>query len=158
MDGVAGKRSAGLLLFRRSGADVEVLLAHMGGPLWAGRDTGAWTLPKGEYEPGEPPLQAADREFLEELGLPAPGGERLALGEVRQSGGKTVLAWAVEGDVDPAATVPGTFEMEWPPRSGRRTAFPEVDRVEWFTPQAAWDKIIAGQRPFLDRLDALLHG
>jgi predicted NUDIX family NTP pyrophosphohydrolase len=155
---VAGKRSAGLLLFRRSGAGVEVLLAHMGGPLWARRDAGAWTLPKGEYGPGEPPLAAADREFLEELGLSAPGGERMALGEVRQSGGKTVLAWAVEGDLDPAAIVPGTFEMQWPPHSGRLTAFPEVDRVEWFTPRAARDKIVAGQRPFLDRLGELLHG
>jgi predicted NUDIX family NTP pyrophosphohydrolase len=124
----------------------------MGGPLWARRDAGAWSVPKGEYGSDEPAEAAARREFLEELGLPAPGGEAVALGEVRQSGGKVVTAWAVEGDLDPATIVPGTFEMEWPRGSGRIREFPEIDRVAWFPLDLARQRIIAGQRPFLDRL------
>jgi predicted NUDIX family NTP pyrophosphohydrolase len=149
---VPAKRSAGILLFRRVPAGVEVLLGHMGGPFWARKDAGAWTIVKGEYEPPEEPEAAARREFTEELGLPAPSGEYLSLGEVRQSGGKTVTAWAVAGDLDPATIVPGTFELEWPPRSGKRQTFPELDRVAWFGLAAAAEKIVGGQRAFLERL------
>lgn len=149
----ATRHSAGILLFRRvdPGA-VEVLVAHMGGPFWARKDAAAWTLPKGELDPGEEPLAAARREFAEELGLPVPDGDPLPLGDVRQRGGKIVTVWAVEGDLDPGAVVPGTFELEWPPRSGRRERFPEVDRVEWCDLDTARERLVAGQRPFLDRL------
>ncbi|MFI2373853.1 NUDIX domain-containing protein [Streptomyces sp. NPDC018964] len=147
-----GARSAGLLLFRHTGQGVEVLLGHMGGPFFARRDSGAWTVPKGEYDPGEPAWEAARREFREELGLPPPDGEALPLGEVRQSGGKTVTAWAVEADLDPAAVVPGTFEMEWPPGSGRVREFPELDRVAWFPLDRAREVIVGAQTAFLDRL------
>lgn len=147
-----GARSAGLLLFRHTGQGIEVLLGHMGGPFFARRDSGAWTVPKGEYDPGEPAWEAARREFQEELGVPPPEGEALPLGEVRQSGGKTVTAWAVEADLDPAAAVPGTFEMEWPPRSGRIREFPELDRVAWFPLDRAREVIVGAQTAFLDRL------
>ncbi|MER7487542.1 NUDIX domain-containing protein [Streptomyces sp. NPDC126497] len=147
-----GARSAGLLLFRRTGQGVEVLLGHMGGPFFARRDRGAWTVPKGEYGPGEPAREAARREFREELGLEPPDGEALPLGEVRQSGGKTVTAWAVEADLDPASVVPGTFAMEWPPKSGRIREFPELDRVAWFPLDRAREVIIGAQTAFLDRL------
>ncbi|OLF17819.1 NUDIX domain-containing protein [Actinophytocola xanthii] len=150
------KRSAGLLLFRRVETGVEVLLGHMGGPFWARKDTGAWTMPKGEYEPDEEPLAAARREFTEELGLPVPEGEPVELGEVRQSGGKTVTAWALAGDLDPADVVPGTFELEWPPRSGTKREFPELDRVAWFPLDEAATKVVGAQRAFLDRLARLL--
>jgi predicted NUDIX family NTP pyrophosphohydrolase len=152
---VTGKRSAGILLFRGDGAGTEVLLGHMGGPFWAGRDAGAWSVPKGEYEPDEDPCAAARREFEEELGMPPPTGEFLALGSVRQSGGKVVTVWAVESDLDPGLVVPGTFEMEWPKGSGRIQAFPEIDRVEWFVLGQARSKIVVKQRDFLDRLGAL---
>ncbi len=153
---MAVRRSAGLLVFRRAGDGVEVLIGHPGGPLWARRDEGAWSIPKGEYEPGETPEDAARREFAEELGLPAPPGEWLDLGESRQPSGKVVTIWAVEGDLDPAAVVPGTFEMEWPRGSGRSQAFPEIDRVGWFSPDAAQTKLLTGQRVFIDRLLAEL--
>jgi predicted NUDIX family NTP pyrophosphohydrolase len=149
---VAAKRSAGILVFRRVPAGVEVLLGHMGGPFWARKDAGAWTVVKGEYAEPEEPAAAARREFNEELGLPAPQGEYVALGEVRQSGGKTVTVWAVAGDLDPASVVPGTFEMEWPPRSGKLREFPELDRVAWFGLADAAERIVGGQRPFLERL------
>ncbi|CAL9615972.1 NUDIX domain-containing protein [Streptomyces pilosus] len=149
---MTGARSAGLLLFRHTGQGVEVLLGHMGGPFFARRERGAWTVPKGEYDPGEPAWEAARREFEEELGLPPPDGEALPLGEVRQSGGKTVTAWAVEADLDPATAVPGTFEMEWPPKSGRMREFPELDRVAWFPLDRARDVIVSAQSAFLDRL------
>ncbi|MBE1501446.1 putative NUDIX family NTP pyrophosphohydrolase [Amycolatopsis lexingtonensis] len=149
---MAGKRSAGLLLHRGRGEALEVLLGHMGGPFWAKKDAAAWSLPKGELEPDEEPEAAARREFAEELGLPAPSGEYVPLGEVKQSGGKVVTAWAVAGDLDPAAVVPGTFTMEWPPRSGRQQEFPEVDRVAWFSLAEAREKLVKGQLPFLDRL------
>jgi predicted NUDIX family NTP pyrophosphohydrolase len=155
---MAGKQSAGLLLYRGRGDDVEVLLGHMGGPFWAKKDAAAWSLPKGELDPGEPPEKAARREFEEELGLPAPDGEYVELGVVKQSGGKVVTAWAVEADLDPAAVVPGTFTMEWPPRSGRQQEFPEVDRVSWFPVAVAREKLVKGQLPFLDRLLALVSG
>ncbi|MEU7382271.1 MULTISPECIES: NUDIX domain-containing protein [unclassified Streptomyces] len=147
-----GRRSAGLLLFRRSGDGLEVLLGHMGGPFFARRDAGAWTVPKGEYDPEEPAWDAARREFQEELGLPPPDGEAVPLGEVRQTNGKTVTAWAVEADLDPAAVVPGTFLMEWPPRSGRTQEFPELDRVAWLGLDRAREVIVTAQRAFLDRL------
>jgi predicted NUDIX family NTP pyrophosphohydrolase len=150
---VSGRHSAGLLLFRHGGNGLEVLLGHMGGPFYARRDAGAWTVPKGEYAPEtETAWDAARREFREELGLPPPDGEPLALGEVRQSGGKTVTAWAVEADLDPATISPGTFRMEWPPRSGRTQEFPELDRVEWFGLDRARDVIVTAQAAFLDRL------
>jgi predicted NUDIX family NTP pyrophosphohydrolase len=153
---MAGKQSAGLLLHRGRGDDVEVLLGHMGGPFWAKKDAGAWSLPKGELDPDEQPEAAARREFTEELGLPAPSGEYVPLGQVKQSGGKVVTAWAVAADLDPASVVPGTFTMEWPPRSGRRQEFPEVDRVAWFPVAVAREKLVKGQLPFLDRLLGLV--
>ncbi|MGW4753964.1 NUDIX domain-containing protein [Streptomyces chartreusis] len=146
------RRSAGLLLFRRTDAGLEVLLGHMGGPFFAKRDAGAWTVPKGEYEPDEPAWDAARREFQEELGLPPPDGEALPLGEVRQTGGKIVTVWAIEADIDPATVVPGTFRMEWPPRSGRTQEFPELDRVEWLDLDRAREVVVKAQAAFLDRL------
>ncbi len=147
-----GKRSAGILLFRRVDGDVQVLLGHMGGPLWARRDAGGWTIPKGEYQPDEEPLDAARREFAEELGLPAPASDLVELGSIKQAGGKVVTAWAGEGDVDPAVIVPGTFDLEWPKGSGQIQQFPELDRVAWFGVDEAAQKLVAAQREFLDRL------
>ncbi|MEV7452267.1 NUDIX domain-containing protein [Streptomyces nigra] len=146
------RRSAGLLLFRRTDAGPQVLLGHMGGPYFARRDAGAWTVPKGEYAPDEPAWDAARREFQEELGVPPPDGEAVPLGEVKQAGGKTVTVWAVEADLDPAAVVPGTFTMEWPPRSGRTQEFPELDRVAWLPLDRARELIVKAQAAFLDRL------
>ena len=150
--GAVPKTSAGILLFHRRDAAIEVLLAHMGGPRWERRDDGAWSIPKGEYTAPEPALDAARREFAEELGLPVPAGELVSLGDAKQSSGKIVTVWAVEGDFDPDAMVPGTFRMEWPPRSGTLREFPEVDRVAWFNVATARRKLVTGQRPFLDRL------
>ncbi len=155
---MAGKRSAGILLYRGSNPRPQVLLGHMGGPFWSRKDAGAWTVPKGEYEPDEDPYAAARREFTEELGIPPPEGPPTQLGEVRQSGGKVVTVWAVEGDLDPAHVVPGTFDLEWPPKSGRIQQFPEVDRVAWLDLEPARDKIVAAQRVFLDRLVTHLTG
>ncbi|MGW1377439.1 NUDIX domain-containing protein [Streptomyces sp. NPDC002446] len=149
---MAGKRSAGLLLYRGGGDGTEVLLAHMGGPLWARRDEGAWSVPKGEYLPPEEPLDAARREFAEELGMPPPDGRYVPLGDARQSGGKVVTAWAVESDLDPGRIVPGTFEMEWPRGSGVVRSFPEIDKVAWFAPHEAAQRLVKGQRVFLERL------
>lgn len=151
---MATSRSSGLLVHRRGRDDLELLLGHMGGPFWARRDDGAWSIPKGALEPGETDLAAARREFAEELGLPAPAGVWLDLGEARQPGGKTVTIWAVEGDVDPGAVVPGTFEMEWPRGSGRVQQFPEIDRVQWFDAATAMGKLVVGQRVFVERLVA----
>jgi predicted NUDIX family NTP pyrophosphohydrolase len=148
------KRSAGLLLYRRRGAGLEVLLVHPGGPMWARRDAGAWSLPKGEYDAAEEPLVAARREFAEELGVPAPDGEPLDLGEIRQRSGKLVRAWAVEGDLDASAIRSNTCLVQWPPRSGRQIEVPEIDRAEWFTLELAREKINAGQVPLLERLAA----
>ncbi|MEU9440182.1 NUDIX domain-containing protein [Streptomyces sp. NPDC048304] len=148
----ATRRSAGLLLFRHSDEGLEVLLGHMGGPLWAKKDAGAWTVPKGEYDPGEPAWEAARREFQEELGLAPPDGEAVPLGEVAQKNGKIVTAWAVEADPDLGGFRPGTFTMEWPPRSGRMRQFPELDRVEWFGLERARELVITAQAAFLDRL------
>jgi predicted NUDIX family NTP pyrophosphohydrolase len=149
---VAAKRSAGILLFRQVGPGIEVLLGHMGGPWWARRDAGGWSVPKGEYEPGEQPEAAARREFHEELGVAVPAGQLIDLGEVRQRSGKVVTAWAIEGEFDPADLLPGTFELEWPTGSGRIQQFPELDRVDWLDVESARTKIVAGQQPFLDRL------
>lgn len=149
---MAGKLSAGILLYRRTGGVLEVLLGHMGGPFWAKKDAGAWSVPKGEYTEEEEPEAAARREFTEELGLPVPDGELIELGTVRQSGGKRVTVWALEGDLDPDQVVPGTFELEWPPKSGQKREFPELDRVEWFDLAQAREKIVTKQREFLDRL------
>ncbi|WP_433918185.1 NUDIX domain-containing protein [Streptomyces canus] len=147
------RTSAGLLLFRHTDDGLEVLLGHMGGPFFARRDAGAWTVPKGEYEPdSEPAWDAARREFQEELGLPPPDGEAVPLGEVRQTNGKVVTAWAIEADLDPATVVPGVFSMEWPPKSGQMREFPELDRVEWFGLDRARTVIVKAQDAFLDRL------
>jgi predicted NUDIX family NTP pyrophosphohydrolase len=152
---MAGVRSAGILVFRGAGERREVLIAHMGGPFWARKDDGAWSIPKGECEPGEDEQAAARREFTEELGLPVPAGELVALGSAKQSTGKIVTIWAVEGDLDPAAVVPGTFELEWPRGSGRMREFPEVDRAAWHGLTAARTKLVKGQRVFLDRVGEL---
>jgi predicted NUDIX family NTP pyrophosphohydrolase len=146
------KRSAGLLLYRDRGHGVEVLLVHLGGPYWAGRDDGAWTVAKGEYGPGEDPAAAAEREFAEELGSPPPPGRRLDLGELRQSGGKWTRLWALSGDLDVDTVHSNTFEMQWPPRSGKQVSFPEVDRAAWFALPQARTKLLASLTPFLDRL------
>ena len=152
--GYVPPRSAGLLLWRRRGDQLEVLLAHMGGPFWTGKDTAAWSIPKGLYDEDEEPLDAAMREFTEELGLPVPvPKDRLVpLGELRQPSGKRLTVWTAEADLDPAEIRPGVFTMEWPPRSGKQAEFPEIDRVEWFGLDVAADKLVRGQRPFLDRL------
>jgi len=145
--------SAGLVLFRvRDDGRLEVLLGHMGGPFWARKDEAAWSVPKGELEDGEDPLAGARREFAEELGHAPPDGPVLELGEIRQKGGKRVIAFAVEGDFDPRAIEPGVFELEWPPRSGRMQAYPEVDRVAWFDLATASAKIVRGQAALLERL------
>ena len=146
--------SAGLLLFRVRPRGLEVLLAHIGGPYWARKDNGAWTIPKGECGPGEDHQAAALREFEEEMGHPAPLTEMIPLGSVRQAGGKTVVIWAAEGDFDPATAVSNLFEMEWPPGSGLIQAFPEVDRAGWFDVQLARDTLLRAQGVFLDRLVA----
>jgi len=149
----SGRTSAGILLWRRREGGIEVLLAHQGGPFWAKKDHGHWTVPKGETEPGEGLEAVARREFAEETGHELPDGPMIHLGDVRQKSGKLVIAWAVEGDLDPSTAVSNVFEMEWPPRSGRRQEFPEIDRVEWFDPNEARRRLKAAQLPFLDRLE-----
>ncbi len=159
--GSRGRKSAGLLLFRGSGEQLQVLLVHPGGPFWAKRDAGAWSIPKGECEEGEEPRDAAWREFGEELGShapPATGNEVFELGEVRQKAGKTVVAWAIAGDLDPEHISSNTFEMEWPPRSGRSQEFPEVDRAGWFGLAEARARINPAQAALLDRLVEALGG
>jgi predicted NUDIX family NTP pyrophosphohydrolase len=152
------RRSAGILLYRRREQAVEVLLVHPGGPLWARRDAGAWSIPKGEYGEGEDPLAVALREFEEETGRRLPADRLVALGEVRQRGGKVVSAWAAPGDLDPEAITSNTFTLEWPPRSGVRREFPEVDRAGWFDPATAREKLLAAQAELVDRLLAVLDG
>jgi predicted NUDIX family NTP pyrophosphohydrolase len=149
------KRSAGILMYKRSGAELLLLLVHPGGPFWARKDLGAWSIPKGEYEEGEEALAAAKREFCEELGA-EPRGDFLELGEIVQPSRKLISAWAVEGDFDPRQLKSNTFELEWPPKSGRRQHFPEVDRAEWFALAEARRKILPGQTGFMDRLIARL--
>ncbi|KLO41942.1 NUDIX domain-containing protein [Mycobacterium nebraskense] len=148
------KLSAGVLLYRTRGGVVEVLIAHPGGPFWARKDNGAWSIPKGEYADGEDPWTAAQREFAEELGLSVPAGTRLDLGQLKQSGGKVVTAFAVGGDLDVTDTRSNTFELEWPKGSGTLREFPEVDRVGWFSVAQARVKLLKGQLAFLDRLMA----
>lgn len=150
------KTSAALLLFRRRDG-LEVLIAHMGGPFWAHKDAGAWSIPKGEYT-DEEPLAAARREFAEEMGSPPPDGDVIALGAVKQSGGKTVTTYAVEGDFDLAGFHSNTFVLEWPRGSGRTQEFPEVDRAEWMSTTVAREKLVKGQVPFLDALHDHLNG
>jgi predicted NUDIX family NTP pyrophosphohydrolase len=152
------KQSAGLLLYRGSSPALELLLVHPGGPFWAKKDLGAWSIPKGEYEDGEDPLGVAIREFTEELGTrPISGPTKcLNLGELAQPSGKLVTAFAIAGDFDPTNLKSNEFEMEWPPNSGRMQSFPEVDRAEWFAPDEAREKILPGQGPFIDRLLAKL--
>jgi predicted NUDIX family NTP pyrophosphohydrolase len=151
-----GKKSAGILLYRWNQGRLEVLLAHPGGPFWKNRDRGAWTIPKGEIGEGEDAYAAARREFAEETGF-ALGDVCIALAPRRQPSGKTIYAWAIEGECDAARARSNLFRMEWPPKSGKEVEFPEIDRVEWFAlPQAA-DKILPGQAPFLDELAALLQ-
>ena len=145
------KISAGIILFRRRGDELEVFLVHPGGPFWAKKDIGAWSIPKGEIGEGEDPLAAARREFEEETGFTVDGVFR-ALTSLRQPSGKTVVAFAVEGDCDPARLRSNTFSMEWPPKSGKQAEFPEVDRAAWFGIEEARQRILKGQAPFLDEL------
>jgi predicted NUDIX family NTP pyrophosphohydrolase len=146
------RRSAGILLYRLTGEGPEVLLVHPGGPFWAKRDDGAWSIPKGEYGEDDDPLASALREFEEETGTPLEPGELVELGSVKQKSGKVVVAWAIRGNLDADAIHSNTFAMEWPPRSGRTAEFPEVDRAGWFDPPAARRKLVAAQGAFVDRL------
>jgi len=146
------KRSAGILLHRSGPEGVEVLLVHPGGPFWAKKDAGVWSIPKGEYEDGEDPFAAALREFEEETGTALPADEAVELGSIRQKGGKEVTAWGVAGDLDPASVHSNTFTMQWPPRSGRQAEFPEIDRAGWFGAEAAREKLVPAQVELLDRL------
>jgi predicted NUDIX family NTP pyrophosphohydrolase len=149
------KLSAGIFLFRRRPAGVEVMLVHPGGPFWAKKDLGAWSIPKGLADEGEDLLAAAKREFLEETGMPVEG-EFLDLGAHKQPGGKKVAAWACEGDFDPALLKSNTFTLEWPPRSGKTAEFPEVDRAQWFSIDEAFEKMNKGQRPIVGALETLV--
>jgi predicted NUDIX family NTP pyrophosphohydrolase len=148
------KLSAGVLLYRTRDGVVEVLIAHPGGPFWARKDDGAWSIPKGEYTDGEDPWAVAQREFQEELGLPVPVGSRIDFGALKQPSGKVITAFAVGADLDVTDTHSNTFEMEWPKGSGTMREFPEIDRVGWFAVAQARTKLLKGQRPFLDRLMA----
>lgn len=149
-------RSAGILLYKRTKGELQVLLVHPGGPFWRNKDDGAWSIPKGELGPGEDTEATARREFREELGA-SPAGPLVPLGSIRQRGGKQVDAFALEGDLDVERIAGNSFEIEWPPRSGRRQSFPEVDRAAWLSPEEARRKINAGQRPFIDRLEELCN-
>jgi predicted NUDIX family NTP pyrophosphohydrolase len=149
--------SAGILLYRQPNGALEVLLVHPGGPVWARRDLGAWSIPKGEYGEDEEPVAAARREFAEELGSPLPAGDLVDLGEIRQKSGKRVHAWAIAGDLDADRIQSNLFMMEWPPRSGQTQEFPEVDRAEWFALPAARERINPAQVPFLDRLEEMIQ-
>jgi predicted NUDIX family NTP pyrophosphohydrolase len=149
------KQAAGILLYRRGPRGLEVLLAHPGGPLWARKDLGAWTLPKGQFTDDEEPIAAAKREFEEEMGSP-PSGEFVQIGSIRQPSGKVVHAFVAESDFDVSTVHSNLFTLEWPPKSGKRAQFPEVDRAAWFSIDEARQKILKGQEPFLERLLALL--
>jgi predicted NUDIX family NTP pyrophosphohydrolase len=146
------KRSAGILMYRRSSRGIELLLAHPGGPFWASKDQGAWSIPKGEYDDSEDALSAAKREFAEELGSALPARPFLDLGAIKQPSRKVITAFAVEGDFDPATLVSNRFELEWPPKSGRKQSFAEIDSVQWFSASEAREKIQPGQAEFIDRL------
>jgi predicted NUDIX family NTP pyrophosphohydrolase len=150
------RRSAGIVLYRVVDGHPQVLLGHMGGPFWRRRDAGAWTIPKGGYDDDEDALVAARREYEEEIGHPVPDGDLLPLGDVLQANGKIVTAWAVRGDLDPSSARSNTFEVEWPPNSGRRQAFPELDRVAWFSIEEAQAKAVAAQAGLFQRLAAAL--
>ena len=147
-----GTTSAGILLWRRGDDGPEVLLGHMGGPFWAKKDDGAWSIPKGEHGPEEEPIDVAKREFEEELGSLVPAADLVLLGEHTVTSSKRLTVWAAEGDLDAATCVSNTFTVEWPPRSGRMQEFPEIDRAAWFGLDAARAKLVKGQVPFLDRL------
>jgi len=148
----ASRQSAGILLHRMQQGRLQVLLVHPGGPFFARKDAGAWSIPKGEIEEGEEPWDVARREFEEETGHPAPDGASIELGEITQKGGKVVVAWALEGDLDPATAHSNTFQFAWPPGSGRYITIPEIDRVEWFSPDDARVPLKETQHPFIDRL------
>ncbi|MFQ1003876.1 NUDIX domain-containing protein [Modestobacter sp. SSW1-42] len=152
------RKSAGILLYRFTDGRLEVLIGHMGGPFWARRDAGAWSIPKGESLPGEELMDVARREFAEEMGSPVPAEEFLPLGELRTSSSKLVTIWAAEGDLDASATRSNTFRVEWPPRSGRVQEYPEIDRSAWLPVEQAREKLVKGQGPFLDRLLTALAG
>jgi predicted NUDIX family NTP pyrophosphohydrolase len=152
------KLSAGLLPFRRRGEDIEVFLVHPGGPFWANKDAGAWSIAKGEYDLGEDPWATAQREFAEEVGAPAPTGETRLLGEIKQPSGKLITVFAVEADFEVDEVTSNTFTLEWPPRSGRHQEFPEVDAARWMTLPEARRALLAGQIGFLDRLAAATTG
>jgi len=151
------RSSAGILLFRTRSGTPEVLLVHPGGPFWARRDAGAWSIPKGEHGDDEDPLQCALREFAEETGSALEPAELIELGTIRQKAGKLVTAWAAEGDLDPATVTSNTFTIQWPPRSGRMAEFPEVDRAEWFALAHARDKLVPAQAELVDRLQTHLE-
>ncbi len=153
---MAAARSGGILLYRHRARGTEVLLVHPGGPYWARKDGGAWSIPKGELEAGEDPRDCALREFAEETGTLLPAGELVELGAVKLKSGKVVLGFAIAGDLDASTVTSNTFELEWPPRSGRKQSFPEIDRAEWFGLQAARAKLNPAQAAFVDRLAALL--
>ncbi|BBY83643.1 NUDIX domain-containing protein [Mycolicibacterium pulveris] len=151
------KLSAGLLLYRMLDGDVEVLIGHPGGPFWARKDDGAWSIPKGEYSEEEDPWTVAQREFEEEIGKPPPEGPRIELAPVKQPSGKVITVFAVRGDLDLTGSVSNTFELEWPKGSGKIREFPEIDRVGWFSVAQARSKLLKGQRPLLDQLLAALE-
>jgi predicted NUDIX family NTP pyrophosphohydrolase len=151
-----GVRSAGILLWRHGERELEVFIAHMGGPFWVKKDEAAWSIPKGEYAADEDALAAARREFLEEIGVPAPAVDYVNLGEFRQSSGKVVTAFAAESDLEVAEVHSNTFPVEWPPRSGRIQEFPEIDRAEWMTVANATPRLVKGQVAILDALEALI--
>jgi predicted NUDIX family NTP pyrophosphohydrolase len=150
------KLSAGILMFRIDDGVLKVMIVHMGGPFWAGKDSRAWSIPKGEFNEGDRPREAAVREFEEELGAPPPDGELIELGELKQSSGKLITGYALRGDFNADAAVSNTFELEWPPGSGRTQSFPEIDRAAWVDCRTARTKLVKGQVPFLDRLITIL--
>ena len=150
------KQSAGLLLFKKDDTGLQVLLVHPGGPFWRNKDKGSWTIPKGEFTGEEDPLAAAKREFEEETGGPPPQGDYIPLKAIKQKNGKTVHVWAVAGDFDSANLISNTFLLEWPPKSGRKKEFPEVDRAAWFDPETAKQKMLSGQPNLIDQLLAIL--
>ena len=154
---MAKKKSAGLLLYRENSAGLEVLLVHPGGPFWQKKDDGSWTVPKGEFDDNEDPLQAAKREFEEETGAAPPDGEYLPLKPIKQPSGKTVYAWAIDGDFDPANLRSNMFPVEWPPNTGKLQQFPEIDRAAWLRPEIAKRKITKGQAPLIDQLLTIVN-
>lgn len=149
------KKSAGLLLFRQKSGELEVLLAHMGGPYWEKKDEGSWSIPKGEFDENEDPLNAAKREFEEETGT-VPVGDFIPLEPLKQPSGKLIYAWAVKAEFDPATLRSNMFSIEWPPKSGKQQEFPEIDRAAWLTPEVAKRKILKGQAPFVDQLQKIV--